>query len=128
VVEVDASPKFHCQEVGVPVEVSVNCTACPTTGEAGPYMKEAVSEEAGNTLSVWLTLLEPELLATVRVTVYNATVAKVWPGFWAELVAPSPKLHCQEVGVPVEVSVNCTACPVTGEAGVKVKDAVSGEG
>jgi len=44
--------------------------------------------------------------------------------FWAALVAPSPKLHCQEVGDPVEVSVNCTACPASGEAGLKVKDAV----
>jgi hypothetical protein len=49
----------------------------------------------------------------------------VWLGFWAVLVVPSPKFHCQEVGLPVEVSVNCTAWPAVGELGVKVKDAVS---
>jgi hypothetical protein len=41
------------------------------------------------------------------------------------LEAPSPKFHCREVGEPVDVSVNCTACPAAGEAGLKVKDAVS---
>jgi hypothetical protein len=62
------SPKFHCQEVGLPVEVSVNCTACPVTGEAGLYVKDAVSADAGNTATVRLTFLEPELLLTVKVT------------------------------------------------------------
>jgi hypothetical protein len=47
----------------------------------------------------------------------------VWLGFWLALVEPSPKLHCREVGLPVDVSVNCTACPATGEAGLNVKDA-----
>jgi hypothetical protein len=37
------------------------------------------------------------------------------------------KFHCQEVGLPVEVSVNCTADPAVGEAGLWVKDAVGGE-
>jgi len=41
------------------------------------------------------------------------------------LVAPSPKFHDQEVGLPVEVSVNCTDWPVAGEAGVKLKEAVT---
>jgi len=44
------------------------------------------------------------------------------------LVVPSPKCHCQEVGLFVEVSVNCTARPVSGEAGLKVKDAAPAEG
>jgi hypothetical protein len=53
----------------------------------------------------------------------------VWLGLWAVLVEPSPKFHCQEVGDPVELSVNCTAWPATGEPGANVKDAVSvGEG
>jgi hypothetical protein len=59
------SPKFHAQEVGDPKEVSVNCTAWPTTGEDGLYVKEA----AGATVTVRLTFLEPEALLTVRVTV-----------------------------------------------------------
>jgi len=43
-------------------------------------------------------------------------------GFWAVLVVPSPKFHSQEVGDPVEVSVNCTACPAVGAAGEKVNE------
>jgi hypothetical protein len=52
-------------------------------------------------------------------------VANAWLGFWAALVDPSPKLHCQEVGEPVELSVNWTACAAAGEAGLKVKAAES---
>ena len=63
----DPSPKFHCHEVGEPVEVSVNCTPCPATGEAGVYVKEAA--RAGTTVTVRFMLLEPEVLETVRVTV-----------------------------------------------------------
>jgi hypothetical protein len=48
-------------------------------------------------------------------------VAKAWVGFWAVLVPPSPKLQDQEVGLPVEVSVNCTDWLVLGEAGAKLK-------
>ena len=40
---------------------------------------------------------------------------------------PSSKFHCQEAGEPAEVSVNCTAWPATGEAGLKVKDAVGAD-
>ena len=39
------------------------------------------------------------------------------------LVPPSPKLHCQMEGLPVDASVNCTDCPATGEAGLKLKEA-----
>jgi hypothetical protein len=45
----------------------VNCTACPAAGEAGLKVKDAV--RAGTTVIVRLTFLDPELLATVRVTV-----------------------------------------------------------
>jgi hypothetical protein len=41
------------------------------------------------------------------------------------LEVPSPKFHSQELGVPADVSVNWTTCPAAGEAGLKVKDAVS---
>jgi hypothetical protein len=70
---VEPSPKFHCQEVGDPVEVSVNCTACPAAGELGMKVKEAVS--AGTTMTVRLVLWEPELLEAVSVTVYEAAEA-----------------------------------------------------
>ena len=115
------SLKFHCQEVGFPVEVSVNWTACPVAGEAGLKLKDAT--RAAATVTVWVTMLEPELFVTVKVTVFDPAIVKAWPGFWAVLVVPSPKFHCQEVGVPVEVSVNWTACPATGDEGLYAKDA-----
>ena len=34
------------------------------------------------------------------------------------LVVPSPKFHCHDVGIPVEASLNCTACLATGVAGI----------
>jgi hypothetical protein len=61
------SPKFHRHEVGEPVEVSVNCTACPAAGDAGLKVNDAV--RAGTTVTVRVTLWEPELLVAVRVTV-----------------------------------------------------------
>jgi hypothetical protein len=73
---------------------------------------------ADATVTVLVAFMDPEPLVTVRVTVCEPDVAKAWLGFWAALVVPSPKLHFQEVGVPADVSVNCTACPITGEAGL----------
>ena len=61
------SPKFQSQEVGPPVDVSINCTACPGVGEEGLKVKDAASESA--TVIDWLTVLEPELKPTVKVTV-----------------------------------------------------------
>jgi hypothetical protein len=40
------------------------------------------------------------------------------------LVDPSPKLHCQELGVPVVVSANWTVCPGPGVVGLKTKVAL----
>jgi hypothetical protein len=61
VVEVDASPKFHCQDVGDPVDVSVNCTVWPAAGEAGVKVKDAVSVGEGITVTVRLAVFVPEL-------------------------------------------------------------------
>jgi hypothetical protein len=110
------SPKFHCQEVGKPADVSVNCTAWPADGDAGLKVKDAA--RAGSTLTGWLALLEPEALVTVNITVYDPAEAKVWLGSCEGLVPLSPKLHCQEVGSFVEVSVKSTACPAIGEVGL----------
>ena len=87
-------------------------------------MNDAASVCAGITLIAALLILEPEALLTVRVTLYVPAVENAWLGFWAELVDPSLKFHCHEVGDPVDVSVNCTACPPAGEEGVKPKEAV----
>ncbi|MGA2362179.1 MAG: hypothetical protein ABSG73_06925 [Candidatus Aminicenantales bacterium] len=43
---------------------------------------------------------------------------KEWLGFWAVEVVPSPKFHSQDVGDPVDVSVNWTVCPAFGDAGL----------
>jgi hypothetical protein len=106
----------------LPVEVSVNCTDWPGAGSDGLNVKDAVSDEAP-TAMVRLALEEPELFVTVSVTVRDPAVANAWLGFWAALVPPSPKSHAHDVGPPVDVSVNCTACPSPGEAGLKVKAA-----
>ena len=45
-VEVDPSPKSQRQDVGFPVDASVNWTVWPNAGEAGLYVKAAISEEA----------------------------------------------------------------------------------
>jgi hypothetical protein len=58
------------------------------------------------TVSVRFTLLEPEPFVTVKPTVFDPAVVYVWLGFREVLVDPSPKAHCQEVGLPAEVSVN----------------------
>ena len=42
------------------------------------------------------------------------------------LVVKSPKSQCQAVGVPVEVSWNCTVSGAAPFVGVAVKSAVSG--
>lgn len=73
---VEPSPKFHCQALGLPVEVSVNCTACSATGEVGLYVKDAISDEAGATLTIWVAVLDPELLLTTSVTLYDPDVEK----------------------------------------------------
>jgi len=68
-------------------------------------------------VSVLVVLFDPELLVTVRLTVLDPAVVYEWLGFWDVLVPPSPKFHCQEAGVPAEVSVNWTACPAEGRVG-----------
>jgi hypothetical protein len=66
-VEVNPSPKFQLQEVGAPVDVLVNCTAWPTTGDAGLKVNEAVRTE-DNTINIRLAFPEPELLLAVTLT------------------------------------------------------------
>jgi hypothetical protein len=57
----------------VPVDVSVNWTACPVTGEAGVYVNEAASAAA--TVTVRIVLADPVPFVTVSVTVFDPTVA-----------------------------------------------------
>ena len=69
---VEPSPKSQLQDVGVPVDESVNWTDWPAAGEAGLKVKEA--ESAATTVTVRLVLLEPEPLVTVNVTVLAPAV------------------------------------------------------
>jgi hypothetical protein len=66
---VPPSPKFHCHEIGGPVEVSVNCTACPGVGEPGLKVKDAERVDDDRTVRVWLAVFVPELVVAARVTV-----------------------------------------------------------
>jgi hypothetical protein len=66
------SPKLHIHEVGVPVDVSVNCTDCPAAGDEGLKLNDAAS--AAPTVTVRLVLLVPEALVAARVTVFEPAV------------------------------------------------------
>jgi hypothetical protein len=79
--------------------------------------------EVAATETVRVTVSVPEALLAIRITEYEPSAVKVWLGFWTVLVPPSPKLHCQDVGVPVEESVKATAWLGAGEDGLKVNDA-----
>jgi hypothetical protein len=63
---VDPSPKLQSQDVGEPVEVSVNWTAPPVAGEVGLNVKDAA--RAATTVIALLALWEPELLVALIVT------------------------------------------------------------
>ncbi len=64
------SPKFHCQEVGLPEVVSANCTVCPGPGVVGLKTKVA-GEGEGMTVRVFVAFFEVVPLAAVRVTLRN---------------------------------------------------------
>jgi hypothetical protein len=115
---VPPSPKFHDHEVGAPAEVSVNVTDCPAAGEDGLKVKEALSVGTGLTETTTLAELVPAAWVMVKTTVYVPDAVNAWLGLRVALVDPSLKSQSQAVGVPVEVSVNATACPATGEAGL----------
>jgi hypothetical protein len=55
-------------------------------------------------------------------------VEYVFAGFWAVEVVPSPNSHDHAVGVPVEVSVNCTSSGAVPDVGVAVKFATTPAG
>jgi hypothetical protein len=76
-------------------------------------------------LTLWFVLL-PALLVTVRVTVKEPAELYVWMGLsWVDEY-PSPKSHFQEVGFPVDLSVNCTVRGPLPEVGEPLKEAVGG--
>ena len=56
----------------MPVDVSVNWTACPVTGEAGVNENEATIAAA--TVTVRVVLADPVPFVTVSVTVFDPAV------------------------------------------------------
>jgi hypothetical protein len=74
VVEDSPSPKFHCHEVGFPVDVSVNMIARPGAGKAGLYVKDATSAVAATTVTVCIVLSDPEAAVAVSDTVLDPAV------------------------------------------------------
>jgi hypothetical protein len=91
-------------------------------GALGVEVKAATgARTAWDTVTLLLTVLEPAALVAVSETVKVPEAAKAWVGFLDVLVPPSPKVQAQAVGVLVEVSLKVTVCPITGEAGVKLK-------
>ena len=126
-VELPPSPKIHDHEVGEPVEVSENWTACPTEGDGGKKVKFATGATLPErTVTGWLLAFVPEEFAEVSETVKTPAEANVCEGFCALELPPSPKVHDHEVGEPVEVSENWTACPTKGDAGTNEKLATGG--
>ena len=112
------SPKFQLQDVGLPVDESVNWTAWPGAGAVGLNVKDAVRTEPCAMTTTWVALPDCEALAATSVTAYEPAVANAWLGFCAVLVEPSLKFQLQDVGVPVEESVNWTVWPAVGEEGL----------
>ena len=107
-VDVFPSPKSQAQDVGAPVEASVNCTAAVP---AHPCV--AVKSATGAT-PVTVTVcdagaLAPQGFVAVSVTAYVPATVYMCDGFCNVDVFPSPKSQLQEIGVSVDVSVNCTA-------------------
>ena len=100
------SPKLHCHVVGAPRDASAKYTAWPAAGAVGEYEKSA--DKVAAIATGRLMEFDPKLFVTVSVTVFEPGVVKVWFGFLSVDVPPSPKSHRQEVGAPVEVSVNRT--------------------
>jgi hypothetical protein len=65
---------------------------------------------AGGTTTGFVVVSEkPHPLTTASVTLYVPPAAYMCVGFCNVDVFPSPKSQLQEIGVSVEVSVNCTA-------------------
>ena len=78
---------------------------------------------AGSTVITRLAFLVLVFVLTIRTTLLNPDLPKTWTGFWSMLVVPSPKFHNNEVGLPEEVFLNWTDCPVMGNVGLEVNEA-----
>ena len=69
-------------------------------------MRTSAVLETGRQVTDREVAAEPDAFRMVRLTANVPADAKAWLGFWEVLVAPSPKAQDQDVGFPVDVSVN----------------------
>lgn len=93
-------------------------------GEDGLKVKLASSADAETTVMARVRLFCSLPFETVRVTLWDPADVNMWLGFLDVLTAPLPKFQFQEIGPPVDVSVNCTVWPASGAVGLKEKEAV----
>ena len=95
-------------------------------------MKLETGAPGSDTIIYWLFVLElePAPLVTVSDTSYCPAILYVMAGGVCreeDEGEPPGKLHCQVVGVPVEISVNNTCPPAGILVGLAVKLATGGE-
>jgi hypothetical protein len=113
------SPKFQVHAVGELSVVSVNWTACPVEAGFGLIEKcgsGSVPAGAATTTFRETDALPAELVA-LSVTVKVPAETKTCVGLCTAEVPPSPKVQAQDVGAPLETSVNWTDWLVAGADG-----------
>jgi hypothetical protein len=93
----------------------------PTFGLSSTTTGAAGGGGVAVTVMLAVLVLDPVAFVAFRVTVYVPALVKVCDGFRTVEVPPSPKVHAQLVGVPVEVSVNWTASGAVPVVGDQVK-------
>jgi hypothetical protein len=98
--------------------------------DAGVRVKFATgATHAAAALTVREVEFDPAALVTVSVMLKTPVVAYVWAGGdWTVEVPPSPNVHAQLVGVPVEDSVTVTARGAAPVLGVTEKAATGATG
>ena len=79
------------------------------------------------TYPVFVSVFVPSRFVTVSETV-QVPGLNVWLGFWRVDVPPSPKVHAQVAGVPVDASVNWTLSGPSPVSGVPLNTAVGAIG
>jgi len=73
---------------------------------------------------VLVRVLVPPAFRTVSFTVYLPLLVYAWAGCFSVEVVPSPNSQVQEVGLPVEVSINWTFRVAFPLVGLPLKEAL----
>jgi hypothetical protein len=100
----------------------VNWTVVAVVGASGEKEKSASGATTFVATSMSLAVeFCPPAFAAVSVTWKRPALANACVGLGCVELLPSPKFHCQDVGLPVLVSVNVTASPTKGFCGALAK-------